>query len=286
MTADLPADARARLEAHLNAVEQTLVAVGRSREQRRAILDDLESQIFDMLAKRSPEPTLADVEATLCQLDPPAAYADPSQQASSPAPSSQAPAESPHISRTALAGFACMLLAFLFSPIIWAHHAQPLELVSYQEFRARIAQGTFTSVSVSEDSHDGSFILTGIPNTHPFVTSAPEGGVIAETTKLPCTARIPPSALDSPGWSSLHELAKQTNTALNYEPSSNRFLATLANILAICLTFPLALAATVLGWIAFSQIRRSNGQLRGLPLALFDGLCVPILLVVQLTVTL
>ncbi len=46
--------------------------------------------------------------------------------------------------------------------------------------------------------------------------------------------------------------------------------------------FPLSITApigaTVLGWMAVSRIRRSAGQLRGLGLALFDGLLFPMLL--------
>ncbi|MBN2438041.1 MAG: hypothetical protein JXL20_05505, partial [Deltaproteobacteria bacterium] len=37
------------------------------------------------------------------------------------------------------------------------------------------------------------------------------------------------------------------------------------------------IAATLLGWIAISQIRRSSGKMRGLGLAVFDGLLAPLL---------
>jgi len=40
---------------------------------------------------------------------------------------------------------------------------------------------------------------------------------------------------------------------------------------------PLMLTATVLGWIAFFQIRSSRGTLRGTGLAIFDGLLYPVL---------
>ncbi len=74
MTIDLTADARTRLDAHLDAVEQALITSGRSREQRRGIVDDLEAQIRDMLASKSAKPTSVDLDAVLASLDPPAAY--------------------------------------------------------------------------------------------------------------------------------------------------------------------------------------------------------------------
>ena len=53
-------------------------------------------------------------------------------------------------------------------------------------------------------------------------------------------------------------------------------------ILMLVGAFPLAftapIGATVLGWMAVSRIRRSEGRLRGLGLALFDGLVFPLLL--------
>jgi hypothetical protein len=41
---------------------------------------------------------------------------------------------------------------------------------------------------------------------------------------------------------------------------------------------PLGLLGTVLGWVAFGQIRSSNGALKGVGLALFDGLFYPVVL--------
>ena len=70
-------EARRRLDAHLDAVERALAAAGHSREQRRAVVDDLEAQINEMLAGRlgvGGSPTLGDVEAVLSEVDPPSAY--------------------------------------------------------------------------------------------------------------------------------------------------------------------------------------------------------------------
>ena len=71
---ELSADVRQRLNEHLDAVEQTLQAAGMPRDLRRSTVDDLETQILDMVARHSPTPTPADMDAVLAQVDPPAAY--------------------------------------------------------------------------------------------------------------------------------------------------------------------------------------------------------------------
>lgn len=47
--------------------------------------------------------------------------------------------------------------------------------------------------------------------------------------------------------------------------------------LLILLIVPCAVMATILGWVSIAQIRRSGGKLRGLGLAVFDGLVFPLL---------
>ena len=78
MTVELAPDVRARLDAHLDAVEKALVAAGSSRERRRGVVDDLEAQIMDMLAGKSETPTVAELEEVLAKLDPPGAYGETS----------------------------------------------------------------------------------------------------------------------------------------------------------------------------------------------------------------
>jgi hypothetical protein len=74
---NLTSAVRARIDAHLDAVEKQLEAAGADRTKRRSIVDDLETQIFDMLAARNAgSPTLSDVDAVLASLDPPSAYAN------------------------------------------------------------------------------------------------------------------------------------------------------------------------------------------------------------------
>jgi hypothetical protein len=75
MSGPLSDEARAGVDAYLDAVEAALREAGRPREQRRAVVDDLEGQILDMVGRRSAAPTRADVDAVLAALDPPGAYA-------------------------------------------------------------------------------------------------------------------------------------------------------------------------------------------------------------------
>jgi hypothetical protein len=116
MTQELSAEARKRLDDHLDAVEKVLTDAGRTREQRRAVLDDLESQILDMLATRTAKPVLADVEAVLGEIDPPSAYAEPRPDGNieATAPSElKAPARPARLSRVALWGFICIIASLV-----------------------------------------------------------------------------------------------------------------------------------------------------------------------------
>ncbi len=77
MSDTLPPEVRTRVDGHLDAVESQLRTAGADRTQRRGIVDDLETQILDMLAAQKKEsPGLADVDAVLARLDPPSAYSD------------------------------------------------------------------------------------------------------------------------------------------------------------------------------------------------------------------
>lgn len=77
MMMELSAEARARLDAYLDAVEQSLRAAGRSREERRGVVDDLESQVLETAARQAGDGVVdsATVEAMLARMDPPEAYA-------------------------------------------------------------------------------------------------------------------------------------------------------------------------------------------------------------------
>ncbi len=74
MSDTLSPEVRAHVDAHLDAVESQLRTAGADRTQRRGVVDDLETQILDMLAAQKKEsPGLADVDAVLARLDPPSA---------------------------------------------------------------------------------------------------------------------------------------------------------------------------------------------------------------------
>jgi hypothetical protein len=64
------------VEERLDAIERILLAAGVSRGERRGIISEVESHVFELLARRTTgEPTREDVLAVLAQLDPPESYA-------------------------------------------------------------------------------------------------------------------------------------------------------------------------------------------------------------------
>jgi hypothetical protein len=132
---DLPADVRRRIDGHLDAIEQVLFASGMLRGERRTIVDEVETQIHEMLAARPGQEPAEAVAAILSQLDPPSAYAPESAAAPTNAtklpqagPASirktlwtrwqswwSPPSDAPRISRPALVAAAWAgLAAFLF----------------------------------------------------------------------------------------------------------------------------------------------------------------------------
>jgi quercetin dioxygenase-like cupin family protein len=71
-----PADVRAKIDEFLAAVETAMAKSDVSGRERQNVLDDLRTQIAEMLAQRpSQPPGLADVQAVLSELDPPQSYA-------------------------------------------------------------------------------------------------------------------------------------------------------------------------------------------------------------------
>jgi hypothetical protein len=240
---NLNADVRARLDAHLDAVEKALAEAKCSRERRRGIVDDLEAQITDMLAARGAEPTLADLEAVLTTLDPPEAYGESagmprSQPApgespvrppvevysgapATPAAASPIRAPGPQMSRMAVVGFICIVGSIICSAAALA------------------SLWTFASTPVA----------------HSSVTLFPPAGVQVNGPERMGTATTASTA-----WAEPHP-------------------AVWREVIIICtLVGPVvfALLGTVLGWLAFGRIRASRGALYGSGLALFDGLFYPL----------
>jgi hypothetical protein len=73
---ELEAPLRALVENRLDAIERVLLLAGVARGERRGIVEEVEAQFYELLARRAAaEPTRADVLAVLAALDPPEAYA-------------------------------------------------------------------------------------------------------------------------------------------------------------------------------------------------------------------
>jgi hypothetical protein len=119
MSNTLPPEVRARVDGHLDAVESQLRTAGADRTQRRGIVDDLETQILDMLAAQKKEPpSSADVDAVLARLDPPSAYSDKQTWPAEPHPApAAARGGEPRLCREAVQGAWC-LVASVFGLIV------------------------------------------------------------------------------------------------------------------------------------------------------------------------
>jgi hypothetical protein len=76
MRMDLDAPLRVLVERRLDGIDRVLLAAGVSRGERCGIVEEVEAQIYEMLARRTEEsPTRQDMLAVLAALDPPEAYA-------------------------------------------------------------------------------------------------------------------------------------------------------------------------------------------------------------------
>jgi hypothetical protein len=73
---ELTGPARDLVEERLDAIDRVLLEVGMSRGERCGIVQEVEAQVYELLARRSPgEPSRQDVREVLASLDPPEAYA-------------------------------------------------------------------------------------------------------------------------------------------------------------------------------------------------------------------
>jgi hypothetical protein len=73
---ELTESARALVEDRLDAIDRVLLEVGMSRGERCGIVQEVESQVYELLARRNAgEPSRHDVREVLASLDPPEAYA-------------------------------------------------------------------------------------------------------------------------------------------------------------------------------------------------------------------
>ena len=72
--AELNPEFRTLIDARLDAIEQILLRVQVSYSERRHIVGEVESQIFELLSRRGENPAREDIVAVLDSLDPPEAY--------------------------------------------------------------------------------------------------------------------------------------------------------------------------------------------------------------------
>ncbi len=74
-TPNLPDEVRQRIDDHLDRIERVLIRGDVSRIERRSIVDEVETQIYEMLAARAGEDPAVAVSQVLAGLDGPEAYA-------------------------------------------------------------------------------------------------------------------------------------------------------------------------------------------------------------------
>jgi hypothetical protein len=72
--AELNPDMRTLIDARLDAIDLVLIRAQMAWSERRNIVGEVETQIFELLARKSPAPTREDVQAVLDSLDPPEAW--------------------------------------------------------------------------------------------------------------------------------------------------------------------------------------------------------------------
>ena len=100
------------IDDHLDRIDAVLQRGGMSRSERQHILDDVRTQIHDMLAERCEDaPTVDDVRAVLAELDPPESYTpDDSLPESPAAPVAAVAPERPSAAKEALGKIALVLV--------------------------------------------------------------------------------------------------------------------------------------------------------------------------------
>jgi hypothetical protein len=118
MRTDLEAPLRAPIDDRLDAIDRVLLRAGVSRGERRSIVEEVENQVYELLARRADgEPTRADVEAVLASLDPPEEYAPEEYRhrlAERPAPETRLRLPQPCLLAIGSAAGAAFTLLFLF----------------------------------------------------------------------------------------------------------------------------------------------------------------------------
>jgi hypothetical protein len=250
-------EARGRMDAYLDAIERVLVAADMPRAERKGITDDVEAQVLEMLSARGgDEPTVADVEAVLAQLDPPDAYAEAGgapRVARAGAPPAALPrkADRPHFSRAAIVGACWAPLALALMPLVLLH-LWPMTSSSNARHH------------VTEERAPTAASDLGAP------TEEAPGGAATEAER---------AAADETAHAELVAKSERVAGMARHRSEVQRL-----SWLAILILAPLGLlglsapfGTTILGLVAIGHIRRSGGRIYGMGLAVFDALLFPLL---------
>lgn len=280
MTLELAPEVRVRLDQHLDAVEQTLMRASRSREQRRGVVDDLETQVLDMLGQESSSPTVVDLEKVLRRLDPPQAYAgsiDIPAGVPPPAAVPPVPAKRPRRSKTALLALLCIfisalgLLGSVIGIFVIREGITPMQRLSFGDFRTSVERGDFNVVSVQGEQ--GRYWLTGYPRNT-------AGRERPAAFSRPVSAIVDAEQLDGEKFQQFSDFCQQHDVVLRYGGSRRPFFErddVITCIVVGIAAATLGLFGTALGWMAVGQIYRSRGTVYGLGSALTAGLFYPII---------
>jgi hypothetical protein len=254
-------EARGRMDAYLDAIERVLVAADMPRAERKGITDDVEAQVLEMLSARGgDEPTVADVEAVLAQLDPPDAYAEAGgapRVARAGAPPAALPrkADRPHFSRAAIVGACWAPLALALMPLVLLH-LWPMTSSSNARHHVTASVASEQEASTEEAPAGAATEAEG------------EAADEAAAAKLKQEAALARHRAELQRQKALSGVQRQTRLSwfgiLIFAP---------LGLLGLSAPF----GTTILGLVAIGHIRRSGGRIYGMGLAVFDALLFPLL---------
>ncbi len=132
--AELNPDFRNLIDSRLDAIEQILLRVQVSYSERRHIVGEVETQVFELVARRSDNPIREDVVAVLDTLDPPQAYVPEelrSRLGEAPTTTVIAKPAGPRLSKLAVGSAALVVLLLLFGiPFVFTSHARDTEAIA------------------------------------------------------------------------------------------------------------------------------------------------------------
>ena len=261
--------ARERVDAYLDSLERVLIAADVPRAERRGIADDVEAQILEMLAAcAADEPTVADVEAVLAQLDPPEAYAEaggapPGARAAAPPAALPRKADRPHFSRAAIVGACWAPVALALIPLallhLWPATSSSNARHHVTELRAPTAASEIGAPT--EEAVTGAATEAERAAAH----EAAAAKSVAESKREAAMAR---HRADLQRQKALSGLQRQK--ALTWS-----VILILGPLSLVGLSAPFG--TTILGLVAIGHIRRSGGRIYGMGLAVFDALLFPLI---------